>query len=117
MEVISFNTTLVQLKGYENCKESIHRVKFQYHTGPIKRLTVSWESMARELGFNTTLVQLKGPFKSVSQGTHYARFNTTLVQLKVYAVSRKELGDVRMFQYHTGPIKRKSLSASVRQRP
>ena len=78
---MSFNTTLVQLKGDFNLLGIGVNLMFQYHTGPIK-------SSRR---------------RTVCIG-NIDSFNTTLVQLKVYPTGGS-LSHPRGFQYHTGPIK------------
>ena len=85
MTTPSFNTTLVQLKVNAARFMRIRYVKFQYHTGPIKRRTVADGEPVRITCFNTTLVQLKGKKVGIDIYKH-AGFNTTLVQLKVLSI-------------------------------
>ena|GEM_PF-2710441 len=103
--------------------------RFQYHTGPIKRMAAPTQGHKQPTRFNTTLVQLKvlvvvvaitpkpefqyhtGPIKSVTRKSvdcsSLPCFNTTLVQLKVLVVV-VAITPKPEFQYHTGPIKRGS---------
>ena len=65
--------------------------------------------MARRayFSFNTTLVQLKARARS-GLAPSQSRFNTTLVQLKACTWSSGKR--CQSFQYHTGPIKRRTRS-------
>ena len=99
---------------------------FQYHTGPIKRLSIS-EELDLEIKFQYHTGPIKrrctvfacgqgalfqyhtGPIKS-SYAVYCIRvvtrsFNTTLVQLKACWGSPSRLSFFAVFQYHTGPIK------------
>ena len=81
-EILSFNTTLVQLKEGIPRKVAPSGSMFQYHTGPIKR----------QSGY----LEVSSPVP---------RFNTTLVQLKACVLWLDEIEKGVGFQYHTGPIK------------
>ena len=88
----SFNTTLVQLKGGAWWSKKRFGCTFQYHTGPIKRISRS------------------------SSRWSLSRFNTTLVQLKGNCGKFWWSNDP-MFQYHTGPIKRATLCPRLSWKP
>ncbi len=83
-----FNTTLVQLK--------------------VMTFIMTFN---RSLRFNTTLVQLKEAYEDDLLNDEDG-FNTTLVQLKGVSLIFGAEG-FYAFQYHTGPIKRRSSRPRV----
>jgi hypothetical protein len=87
VSIHGFNTTLVQLKETPPRRAPGARLRFQYHTGSIKRSQFKTILHKYTLYFNTTLVQLKDsqPYRSRKRANN---FNTTLVQLKDEASSR-----------------------------
>ena len=77
----SFNSTLVQLKVFNNEAQLVGHVRF-----------------------NSTLVQLKG-YDTVGKYTNNISFNSTLVQLKAICFT-PSIKSLEVFQFYLSSIKR-----------
>ena len=134
MVIMSFNTTLVQLKVVLQKQEKICNCRFQYHTGSIKRVsTAKFTTTTNVFQYHTGSIKSTraharpairasfqyhtGSIKRVV--TQFAAiqsrfgFNTTLVQLKGDQILISSIASPE-FQYHTGSIK--SLAFEKKER-
>ena len=99
---VSFNSTMVRLKGCPSRMETALREKFQFHNGsiksyPVRRRCEPWQS------FNSTMVRLKAS-QIIKEMGGDPGFNSTMVRLKGSSALRSETKK-SAFQFHNGSIK------------
>ena len=86
---MSFNSTLVRLKGGSRLLSKLEGNEFQFHTGSIKSRTSQCQSRIGNHRFNSTLVRLKvGNVRK--EHARVVSFNSTLVRLKVWRMKQRK---------------------------